>query len=202
MTVRTVVIASMLLLAAAVAPSAAHAGCPPTPRPSEECLPIGHTSLAIDAYGNFDWRASRGSAATNDEFVSAAASYQLCAWDQEHLVVAADIPANSECRGQSCWSTREDGWRYHDDVGANGDIRLLDFTGSDENRTKLHAQTFVIGGIILPVTGGVIVQIARNDNATCFESFLPADAFTLDDKAAFAARFSDPTASAGTADED
>jgi hypothetical protein len=182
-------------LAAALMPASASAGCPPTPREQGQCLPVGQTSLSIDAYGHFEWRASRAAAATADEFVDSAASYQLCAWDEEHLVVAADIPAGSECRGMTCWNKRDTTWRYSDDVGANGDIRVLDFTGSDEDRTKLHTVTMVIGGIILPVNGGVVVQLARTDNDTCFESFIPADSFSLDDKAAFAAKFSDPSVS-------
>jgi hypothetical protein len=170
------------------------AGCPPTPRAEGECLPVGQTSISIDFYGDFEWRASRAASSSVAEFVDDAAAYQLCMWDQEHLVVAADIPAGAECRGASCWSERsESSWRYSDDVGANGDVRVLDFTASDDDRTKLAAKVFVIGGIILPVTGGAIVQMTRTDNDTCFESILPADSFTIDDKAAFAARFSDPS---------
>lgn len=201
-TSRTLLVGTFAIAAATLLQAAqAAAGCPPTPREEGLCLPVGQTSLAIDAYGHFDWRASRGASATTEEFVDSAAAYQLCVWDQEHLVVAADIPADSECRGTSCWSERDSaGWRYQDDVGANGDIRLLDFTGSDNDRTRLRAVVFVIGGIILPVNGGVIVQIARNDNQTCFESFIPADAFTLDDKAAFAAKFTDPSVSGDDAD--
>ena len=58
----------------------------------------------------------------------------------------------------------------------------------------------VIGGIILPVNGGVVVQLTRTDNDTCFESFLPADSFTLDDKAEFAGKFSDPSVT-GSSDD-
>ena len=184
--------AAALAVLASTGPAAA--GCPPTPKSQEQCLPIGQTSLEIDAYGNFEWKASRGSSASAEEFVDDSASYQLCAWDEEHLVVAADIPAGSECRGASCWSRKKDSWRYSDDVGANGDIRILDFTGSNDNSTKLRAVTMVIGGIILPVTGGVVVQITRTDNDTCFESFIPADSFRRDDKAEFAGRFVDPSA--------
>ena len=61
-------------LAAMLAPAPANAGCPPTPREQDLCLPVGQTSLSMDAYGHFEWRASRASAATADEFVDSAAS--------------------------------------------------------------------------------------------------------------------------------
>jgi hypothetical protein len=47
----------------------------------------------------------------------------------------------------------------------------------------------VIGGIILPVTGGIIVQVLRTDTELCLESIAPVDSYTHDDKDAFAATF-------------
>lgn len=166
------------------------AGCPPTPREAELCRPFGQTSLRSNAYGEFVWRAARGDSTSVEEFVDPDGVYQLCAWDENKLVIAADIPAAAECADGSCWSEREDGgWRYEDKAGANGDLRRLDFTGSDESLTKIRAEVMVIGGIILPVTGDIIVQMLRTDTTLCLESFAPAASYTIDDKDAFAATF-------------
>lgn len=176
--------------AVVLAATTASAGCPPTPRAQELCESFQQTSLTIDASGRFDWRASKGPQTGAAGFVDSEASYQLCAWDQEHLVVAADIPAGAVCDESTCWAERSStSWRYFDECGANGDIRLFDILGTDTYTTKVRALTMVVGGIILPVDGGVIVQLVRTDTQACLESFIPADAFTLDDKAAFAASF-------------
>ncbi|HEY2773183.1 MAG TPA: hypothetical protein VGK20_03920 [Candidatus Binatia bacterium] len=168
----------------------AWAGCPPDPRPTGNCLQFGQSALTVDNYGHFDWRASKGQAASADDFISPSASYHLCVWDEQHLVVAADIPTQPACPGGSCWNdSGDDVQNYVDRSGENGDIRLLNFQGSDSDQTTLHARVFVNGGIILPVTGdGVIVQASRDDNGKCFEGFVPADDFKLDDKAAFVAK--------------
>jgi hypothetical protein len=121
-------------------------------------------------------------------------------WDEEHLVVAADIPPNAECDENSCWSASEP--RYRDELGINGDIHLLDFSRSNSDETRLHALTMVVGGIILPVKGEAIVQWLRTDTGACLESFVPADAFTRDDKFAFAAKFTAPSDSAATGGDD
>ena len=166
------------------------AGCPPTPREADLCRPFGQTALKSNASGEFVWRATRGDATSIEEFVDPDAAYQLCAWDEAKLVIAADIPAAAECADGSCWSERKDGgWRYADEPGANGDIRQLDFIASDKSPTKIRADVTVIGGIILPVTGDIIVQMLRTDTALCLESFAPADSYTIDDKDAFAATF-------------
>lgn len=183
-------VSALALVAALVvaAASPARAGCPPTPWDQGTCLSFGRSSLAIDASGNVDWRASRGASATAAAFGGDTDVYQFCIWDEDHLVVAADIPAGAECPGGSCWSL-EAGVGYEDDAGVNGDIRALAFTPSDTSRTKLRVTTFVVGGINLPVAGGVIAQLVRNGGESCFEGFLPAESFTLDDRAAFAASF-------------
>jgi len=182
--------ASLAVSATVFVCSPAHAGCPPEPWPQESCTSFGRTTLAMDAAGNFDWKASEGPKADAARFVDPSAPYRLCAWDADRLVVAADIPADTECPGGSCWSGRERKSRtYTDDAGANGDVRSLELTGSTGSATKLRAQTTVIGGLILPMGGGVIVQLVNMDSGACLESFVPADAFTRDDKAAFAARF-------------
>ena len=166
------------------------AGCPPTPRDAALCRPLGQTSLTSNAYGDFVWRAARGDSTSVEEFVSPDAAYQLCAWDEQKLVIAADIPVSAACSDDSCWSERKDGtWRYEDKTGANGDIRRLDFTGSDESRTSIRAEVLVIGGIVLPVTGDIIVQVLRTDTELCLESVAPVESYTRDDKAAFAAKF-------------
>lgn len=178
--------------AVAVLPaSAALAGCPPEPWGQDQCGSFAQTSIAMDAYGHVDWRASKGPASSAAEFSDPSSTYKLCAWDEERLVVAADIAADAECPGGSCW-TDQDGRtrRYRDEAGANGDIRVFDFTGSDAASSKLHAQTLVIGGLNLPIVGGLIVQLVRVDTGACLESFVPTDAFTIDDKAGFAAKFS------------
>ncbi len=183
-------LSAALTAAIALAAVPSWAGCPPTPREGQLCRPFGQTSLRSNAYGEFVWRAARGDSTSVEEFVDPDAAYQLCAWDEAKLVIAADIPAATECADGSCWSEREDGgWRYEDKAGANGDLRRLDFTGSDESRTKLHAEVMVIGGIVLPVTGGIIVQVLRTDTALCLESVAPVDSYTIDDKDAFAATF-------------
>jgi hypothetical protein len=171
-------------------PSPAVAGCPPEPWPTGSCGSFERTSLAMDAYGHFDWQASRGPATSVDAFVDPTETLKLCVWDEERLVVAADILADAECPGGSCWSER-DRWtrRYRDEAGANGDVRLFDFRGSDSSQTRLKAQTTVVGGLILPVIGGAIVQVVNMNSGECLESFVPAEAFTIDDKAAFAATF-------------
>src|SRR5690348_1373329 len=68
------------------------AGCPPTPREADLCRPFGQTSLKSNASGEFVWRATRGDATSIEEFVDPDAAYQLCAWDEGKLVIAADIP--------------------------------------------------------------------------------------------------------------
>ena len=185
--------ARQLLLVAALAAlpaKAALAGCPPEPWGQDNCGSFSKTSIAMDAYGNVDWRGSGGPASRAAEFSDPSSTYKLCIWDEERLVVAADIEADAECPGGSCW-TDQDGKtrRYRDEAGANGDIRAFDFTGSDATSSKLHAQTLVIGGINLPVVGGMIAQLVRMDTGACLESFVPTDAFTIDDKAAFVAKF-------------
>jgi hypothetical protein len=170
--------------------SAALAGCPPEPWGKNDCGSFTQTSIAMDAYGSVDWRGSNGPASRVAEFSDPSSAYKLCIWDEERLVVAADIEADSECPGGSCW-TDQDGKtrRYRDEAGANGDIRAFDFTGSDAAASRLHAQTLVIGGINLPVVGGLIAQLVRMDTGACLESFVPTDAFTIDDQAGFTARF-------------
>jgi len=190
----------LVALASALPATSALAGCPPTPGAPELCEPLGQTSLAIDADGRFEWRASRGPADSAAQFVDPAGDYKLCVWDEEHLVVAADMPPNTECDGSSCWSASAP--RYRDEFGTNGDIHLLDFSRSNSDETRLHALTMVVGGIILPVNGGAIVQLFRTDTAACLESFVPADAFTRDDKFAVAARFTAPSDSASTGRDD
>jgi hypothetical protein len=185
--------ATVFVIALALVPlaSPALAGCPPEPRSQEACGSFGQTRLAMDAYGHFDWRASQGPATNLADYADPSATLKLCAWDEERLVVAADILADAECPGGSCWSQSDrQTRRYRDEPGANGDVRLFDFTGSDSSRTKLRTQTTVVGGIILPVLGGVIVQMLNTNTGACLESFVPAESFTLDDRAAFAARFS------------
>lgn len=168
--------------------TAAVAGCPPEPMPPDACGQFGRSALRIDAYGNFEWRASRGPAP--GAFFDPAASYLLCAWDQERLVVAADIPEGAECPGGSCWSEDRAGDDvYRDEAGANGDIRELELGTGETGESRIRARGLVIGGVILPVAGGVIVQAVRTGSPDCLESFLPAESFTLDDKAAFAAKF-------------
>lgn len=170
--------AAILFVVAAMAlPLAiAEAGCPPAPRAPESCAAFGQSGVAIDASGQFDWTASQGPPASADEFVDPAARYQLCAWDEQRLVVAADILPGADCDGASCWSGRGPTTRvYRDDRGANGDVRLLEFHASDRARTGLHVFTVVIGGINLPVTGGVVVQLLRVDTDTCVESFVPLE---------------------------
>lgn len=187
---RTAAIPLIGTLPFVVAVNSATAGCPPTPRPQEQCQSFQRTSLTIEASGRFDWRAWQGPGTDPASFVDPEASYQLCAWDQEHLVVAADIPGNADCEERTCWSPRGvSEWRYFDECGANGDIRLFDISATEATATKLRALTMVVGGIILPVTDGIIVQIVRNDTGTCMESFIPAEGFTVDDKAAFAGSF-------------
>jgi hypothetical protein len=182
--------AALAVTATTLVCSPALAGCPPEPWPQEACASFGRTTLAIDAAGNFDWKAAEGPEANAARFVDPSASYRLCAWDEERLVVAADIPADAECPGGSCWSGRERKSRtYTDEAGANGDVRSLELTGSAASPTRLRAEATVIGGLILPMAGGVIVQMMNTDSGACLESFVPADAFTRDDKAAFAARF-------------
>lgn len=190
---RSFLVPASLAIAAAVLASSspALAGCPPEPWPQESCASFDRTSLAIDAEGAFDWKASEGPAAGVARFADPSASYRLCAWDEERLVVAADIPAGAECPGGSCWKRPSPGSRsYTDRSGDNGDIRSFEISGSPSSPAKLRAHTTVIGGIILPVVGGVVVQVVNTDTGACLESFVPADAFTRDDKANFAARFS------------
>src|SRR5262245_44408807 len=126
--IRTVLIGT-LTAAIALAAVPSWAGCPPTPRDSQLCRPFGQTSLRSNAGGAFVWSAARGDSTSVEELVDPDAAYQLCAWDEEKLVIAADIPAGAECADGSCWSERKDGaWRYDDQAGANGDVRRLDFT--------------------------------------------------------------------------
>lgn len=179
-----------LTAAMALGAVSAWAGCPPTPPEGRLCRPFGQTSLRSNAYGEFVWSAAHGDATSVEELVDPDAAYQLCAWDEEKLVIAADIPAAAECADGSCWSERKDGgWRYEDKPGANGDVRRLDFTGSDESHTKIRAEVTVIGGIVLPVAGDIIVQVLRTDTTLCLESVAPVDSYTVDDKDAFAATF-------------
>lgn len=171
----------------ALAP-ASLAGCPPEPMPPGACAEFARSSLRLDAYGDFDWRASRGPA--SGSILDPEAPILLCAWDQERLVLAADIPAGAECPGGSCWSEDAAGDPvYRDDAGANGDVRALDTGENVDGKATIRARGLVIGGLILPLTEGVIVQALRPGSTECLESFLPAESFTLDDKAAFAAKF-------------
>ena len=188
---RPLVRTAMLAAALASLPAApALAGCPPEPWSQDACGSFTQTSIAMDAWGNVDWRGSGGPASRAAEFSDPSSTYKLCLWDGERLVVAADIEAGAECPGGSCWTDLEGKTRrYRDEAGANGDIRAFDFTGSDAASSRLHAQTVVIGGINLPVVGGLIAQLVRLDTGACLESFVPVEAFTLDDKAGFAASF-------------
>jgi hypothetical protein len=188
--VRIRTLPTVLTFAIASTAVPASAGCPPMPREAQLCRALGQTSLRSHASGAFVWRAAHGESTSVEEFVDPDTAYQLCAWDEEKLVIAADIPAATECTDGSCWSERDDdAWRYDDEAGANGDIRRLDFTASDEARTKIRAEVLVIGGIVLPVIGDIIVQMLRTDTGLCLESVAPADSHTISDKHAFAAAF-------------
>lgn len=190
----------LVALASVLLETSALAGCPQTPGAPELCESLGQTSIAINADGRFEWRASRGPADSAAQFVDPAGDYRLCVWDEDHLVVAADIPPNAECDGNSCWSASDS--RYRDELGTNGDIHLLDFSRSNRDETRLHAVTMVVGGINLPVTGGAIVQLFRTDTEACLESVVPVDASTSNDKLAFVARLTAPSDSTSTAGDD
>lgn len=187
--VRTL-LSGALTIALALVASSSWAGCPPTPWDAQGCRPFGQTTIRSNARGEFVWRAARGDSTSVEEFVDPDADYRLCAWDAGKLVIAVDIPAAAECADGPCWSERDDGvWRYEDASGANGDVRRLDFTASDESRPKIRAEVMVIGGIVLPVTGDIIVQLLRTDTWLCLESVAPVESYSIADKDAFAASF-------------
>src|SRR4029079_8699101 len=105
------VVAALAVVLPAVS---ARAGCAPTPPSPELCASLGQTSLAIDANGRFEWRASHAPADSATRFADPAGDYKLCVWDEEHLVVAADIPPDAECDGRSCWNATAT--RYRDEL--------------------------------------------------------------------------------------
>lgn len=186
-----ILFAATVLCAALQSASPALAGCPPQPWPQDTCGSFATTSLVMDAYGHVDWRGSDGTSSDASEFSDPAATYKLCIWDESRVIVAADINADAECPGGSCWSDhKKTVRRYRDEAGANGDVRLLDFTASDDSTTEVRAEILVIGGLNLPVHGGVIAQMVSTTTGACLESFVPSDAFKIDDKGGFAAKFS------------
>jgi hypothetical protein len=189
---RILVSAAVAFGAMVVAPAIpAEAGCPP--EPPALCRELGKTKFAIDSYGNVSWQASHGPSTNLSDFGNPDESshYFLCAWDGNGLVVAADIPPGAECPGGSCWSkSGSSDLSFRDLRGNNSDLRELDLSGSRENRTKIRAQTMVIGGINLPIHGDVLVQLSRSDSPICFESWVPAEAFTLNYKGAARAKVS------------
>ncbi|MFN2424974.1 MAG: hypothetical protein ABR587_00855 [Candidatus Binatia bacterium] len=177
----TATLAIGMSMAAPIVP--ADAGCPP--ESPALCRELGKSQFVIDSYGNVDWRASRGPATKFSDFgdPESDSHYFLCVWDGNGLLVAADIPPGAECPGGSCWSEKNStDLKFRDEAGYNSDLRTLVLSGGRKNRTKLRAQTLVIGGINLPVTGDLLVQLSRADSSICFESMFPADAFTLNYK--------------------
>ncbi len=160
----------------------ANAACPSAPLPL--CRNFGKTSLVLDAVsGRFDWKATRGPATSLGDFGSpATTAYSLCAWDDDGLVAAVEVPPNAICDGESCWSPKGSaGWRYTDPLGANGALESLQLSGSTRSRTKLRARAIAPGGFTLPLNGNVVVQFLRDDSPICFESSLASAAFRSND---------------------
>ena len=105
--------------------------------------------------------------------------------------MAADIPPAAECPGGSCWCEAEKaGLKYKDESGYNGDLRSLKLLSSPDVGVRISTETFVIGGINLPVTGDLLVQLSRGDSEICFESLLPADRFASNSSEAASAQIS------------
>lgn len=168
--------------------TSAHAGCSMVPRPA--CRELAQSRFDIDSYGHVAWKASHGPATDVRDFGDPAETshYFLCAWDERGLLVAADIPPAAECPGGSCWCDADGGLRYKDESGNNGDLRAVQLSTSDRLGAKISTETLVIGGINLPISGDVLIQLSRSDSETCFESLIPADDFTSNSSESASAR--------------
>ncbi|HEY2772454.1 MAG TPA: PHB depolymerase family esterase [Candidatus Binatia bacterium] len=168
----------------AVSVQAADPPCPPAPRPL--CRELGQTALSIDAAaGRFDWSGSRGPATSLDELGQPvdATGYQVCAWDDGGLLVAAQLTGRERCDGSSCWRLRAHrAARYTDLDGANGFVHVLDLGASGGPAATVHALAVVDKRIALPVAGHLTVQLLRKGSPLCFESSIPARAFTINNK--------------------
>jgi hypothetical protein len=162
-----------------VSASTAEAGCSMVPRPV--CRELAQSKFDIDSYGHVNWKASHGPATSLDDFgdPSETSHYFLCAWDERGLLVAADIPPAAECPGGSCWcEAPRTGLKYKDEAGYNGDLRSVQLLSDEKVGVRIRTATLVIGGINLPVTGDVLVQLSRSDSDICFESLVPQDNFS------------------------
>jgi hypothetical protein len=166
----------------------AEAGCPITPRP--ECRVLEQSSFQIESQGQVRWRATRGPETSLEEFGDPGESshYFFCAWDERGLLVAADIPPATECPDGECWCAVDAGFRYKDDTASNNGFQFLEMTASEGGKTKVRAETFVWGGINLPVTGDVLLQLSRPDSEICFESLITADEFAYNSSTSAAAK--------------
>jgi len=183
-----ILVSTTLALSTAFA-ATAEAGCPPDS--PALCRELDKAKFVIDSYGHVEWRASHGASTKLADFGNPESDshYFLCAWDGNGLLVAADIPPGAECSGGSCWSKKSGSeLKFKDERGNNSDLRALELSSSKRNRTKIRAETLVIGGINLPVTGDLLVQLSRDDSDVCFETTIPAEAFTLNHKEAARAK--------------
>jgi polyhydroxybutyrate depolymerase len=179
-----------LCLTAITLAGEARADCPASPRPL--CRDMGQTKVSFEAdSGRFAWKATRGPITTRGDLGDprASTSYSLCAWDDSGILLAARVPAAALCGSSSCWSERGSaGLRFEDSGGLNGNLRSLSLFGSDRARTSIRAAGFVNGGIALPATGRLVVQLQREDSPICFESALEAAEASTNDASGFSAK--------------
>ncbi len=168
----------------------ADAGCSIVPRPV--CRELAQSKFDIDSYGHVSWKASHGPATSLEDFgdPGETSHYFLCAWDERGLLVAADIPPAAECPGGSCWCEADSGLKYKDEAGYNGDLRSVQLSSNPRVGVRISTETLVIGGINLPVTGDVLVQLSRSDSDVCFESLVPAEKFSSNSSESASAKVS------------
>jgi hypothetical protein len=181
------------------------AGCPAVPA---SCYAAAKNSVSFDAdptKRTFSWKWTKGTAQlTQSDFgdpLSGGTSYTVCVYDQAGgapvFKMGAAIAAGNSCGTRACWKTiSKKGWGFKNNTGNADGITRAQLKGGPAG----HPQVQVWGrGVNLPmpvpITGtqffaqdtAVIVQLYRNDAASCWSSTFDASSTKKNDGAQFRA---------------
>jgi Beta-propeller repeat len=157
----------------------AFAACPPTPQTG--CQPAASQKSKLqlinktpDKKDKLTWQWISSATVAGGDFGDpfAASAYQLCLYSGGTLRFDALMPAGELCAGRPCWRLTATGYLYSDkDLTPYGISKMTLRAGAPgKGKIVLTGKGESLSDTALPLALPVAVQLARRDDATCWEA--------------------------------
>ncbi len=149
-------------------------GCRTTVGPGKSSLRIANS--ADDSKDALLWKWGSGEATSIADLGAptdvSGASYKLCVYDDDGLLMSADAPAGGTCGSKPCWKSTKKGFTYIDRDRTPSGIQKLILQGGADGQAKINLKGggATLDDPVLPVNALPVTVQLKNTDGVCWDA--------------------------------